>query len=44
MTFEKWMDEMKKQMAMEMFFPSRDGPVRIPEEMKDYIDEDDVEE
>jgi len=46
MTFEKWMEEMRKQMAMEMAFPSSDEPINISmaKEMKDYIEEDDVED
>ena len=46
MTFEKWMEEMRKQMAMEMVFPSSDEPagVCMAEQMKDYIEDDDLEE
>ena len=46
MTFEKWLEEMKKQMAMEMVFPSIGGSVTTApaEEMKDYIEEDEAEE
>jgi len=46
MTFEKWMEEMKKQMAMEMLFPSTAEPVtvHVSDEMKDYMGEDDAEE
>ncbi len=46
MTFEKWLEEMKKQMAMEMVFPSIGQPAisAADEEMKDYVEEDEVEE
>ena len=46
MTFEKWMEEMKKQMAMEMLFPSTGGPaaISVADEMNDYVEEDDAEE
>jgi hypothetical protein len=46
MTFEKWLQEMKKQMAMEMVFPSIGGSVTAApaEEMNVYIEEDDTEE
>ena len=46
MTFERWLEEMKKQMAMEMAFPSTGRPVTAAaaEEMNVYIEEDDIEE
>jgi hypothetical protein len=46
MTFDKWLEEMKKQMAMEMVFPSTGGPITTTaaEEMQDYIEDDDIEE
>ncbi len=46
MTFEKWLEEMKKQMAMEMVFPSTNvsATAAADEEMKDYVEEDETEE
>ncbi len=46
MTFEKWMEDMKKQMAMEMAFPSTDrlATGTVAEEMKEYMEEDEIEE
>lgn len=46
MTFEKWLEEMKKQMAMEMVFPSTAELATgvANEEMKEYIEEDEIEE
>ncbi len=44
MTFETWLEEMKKQMAMEIAFPSTNEPVAtaVAEEMKDFDDEDEA--
>ena len=46
MTFDKWLEEMKKQMAMEIVLPNIGGSVTTApaEEMRDYIEEDEAEE
>jgi hypothetical protein len=44
MTFDKWMEEMTKQLTMEIALPSSDEPVIIPDRLKDFADEDEAEE
>ena len=46
MTYEKWMEEMAKKMAMEMLFPANDehSMSLAHDKMKDFSDEDQEEE
>jgi hypothetical protein len=44
MTYEKWVEEMTKQLTLELALPSSDEPVIIPDRLKDFADEDEVEE
>ena len=46
MTYEKWMEEMSKKMAMEMLFSRTDDPAMFPAEHKlnDFIDDDEEDE